>query len=239
MRKTTFAAAAFLGFAFLGLPVRASEIPEKDFARRDLIAQEGMNRGTSGIMILTFMQMILAGAGTVAVLASLEMSRRALRQAQLSAEIQRDIAREQLRAYLGGEEPLVERFNVEGMKINFPIKNFGATPARNVQIWSYSNVVHGVPRNIPIALPGQDDFGQARTVVPNGKMGWYCGAEFGVKSNAMNDIESKKLPSLRHTLSSTKIYSVAFTISVIQKLEQVLGFPTGKLILNLLAPFMI
>lgn len=180
MRSRIVVAAAFFGLSLLAVPVGASEIPEKDFARRDLIAQEGMNRGTSGIMVLTFIQMVLAGAGTIAVLASLEMSRRALRQAQVSAEIQRDTAREQLRAYLGGEKPVVECFKEGSLRLSYPMKNFGATPARNVKMWGASYWVGTLCESYPIEMPKPEDFILNRTVAPGETIGWTSNGSIDV-----------------------------------------------------------
>ena len=119
------------------------ETREQQLARDDLIAQESMARSTEGLFLLTAVQLLVGVIGTIAVLGSLEMTRRSLahstaatKQSEEAVKLSRkalthqeQTSKQQLRAYLS-VTPIVHDVE-EGKRPHVQLKifNHGQTPA--------------------------------------------------------------------------------------------------------------
>lgn len=145
------------------------EQDSRDLQKRDLIAQEGMNRATQSIEDATWLMLwatiasvFFVAIGTFLLVWTLRLTREANKAARDAVEVTREIGEAQVRAYVN-----VERAEVTGLApngrlrfyVNF--KNTGATPAKNFQIRSMVGFKPGSIKHLKVrglteidSLPG-------------------------------------------------------------------------------------
>lgn len=153
--------------------------------------QRGIKRANEGVVSLGIFQIVITGLGTFGVLWSLHMSRAALYQARVSAEIQRDVAREELRGYLSADVPIVERCDAKGLRVTYNLRNVGGTALRNVRMWSYAKVIKGKHEAYDTGEPDVLRDANPRTVPPGGVIGFAADYEFGTPEEAERLATSK------------------------------------------------
>ena len=150
----------------------------------DLAAQRSMATSTRNLVSVSIWQLVLAALalvvtamGTIAVVLSLAFSRRALQLTQMSLAVQQETARHELRAYLAWDPPEVTTYDLATGEIlvTYPWKNVGATPARNVRRWMFTQLVPGYPTAVDVALPRRLTFETSRVVPPGTEFGCFTG----------------------------------------------------------------
>lgn len=192
--KLHIMASALAGALFLGIgAANALEEESAPTAWQSHEVQRGIKRANEGVVALGIFQIVITGLGTFGVLWSMHLSRAALAQARASADIQRDVAREELRGYLSAEIPIVEAFDDELLRVNYIVRNVGKTPVKNVRMWSASKVVPGKRLSYeldPPVIPTEDT---PRTVPPGGTVG------FGIH-RSLTTITSNALAASESTL---------------------------------------
>ena len=180
--KTLLAVTAAFIFCAIGVEVSA-QVQGEPTAWQGYEVQRGIKRANEGVVALGIFQIVLTGLGTFGVLWSLQMSRAALLQARLSSEIQRDVAREELRGYLSAEVPIVERFDAKGIRVTYNLRNVGGTPVKNVRMWSYADVIAGKSNKHNVGVPDVSKDKNPRTIPPGGVVGFAADKLFSSPSN--------------------------------------------------------
>lgn len=125
----------------------ARQSAEDEAAHRDkldLAAQNGMNLATQRMAKYALWQTVMIFVGTVALICTLYLTRRATEAAAQSVSVAQTIGQHQLRAYLSATLTHV-KFSWPDPP-NFPgpinvtfhvsVKNHGQTPAQNVRVWA-------------------------------------------------------------------------------------------------------
>lgn len=170
LRFSSAIAGAFLMGGLVGAPASSFAGEEIELSRRDLVAQEGMNRSTEGVVMLGWMQLIVSVAGSALVLGSLEMSRRALALSREAMAAQHETAKHENRAYIGWSDPVVE-IDKNTVIVRFKFKNFGNTPALNLRIWSSYAKMPGRHKVRQVVMPNPKSFRGSRYVPPGALIG--------------------------------------------------------------------
>jgi hypothetical protein len=137
---------------FISNPEPAGE-SEKE--QRDLAAQENTATWAFWVVVFSAGQLALSAGGLVALLVTIRQGRKALKRARTANRISEKTAERELRAYLGFDEVV---FDQHTGKVEFRIKNFGQTPAREVRAYtrfgSVSGEIFTFPHPIGIIDPG-------------------------------------------------------------------------------------
>lgn len=115
----------------------------------DLIAQQGMDNATQRMADISEHQTLLILVGTVLLFATLLLTLqanraavRAAKAAEGTVEVTRDIARRQLRAYVGTELTVLKDLAAgKCPEMRIIIKNFGQTPAYDIASWSEMEIM--------------------------------------------------------------------------------------------------
>lgn len=174
---------ALAGTLVLAAGASAMDPVEERLSREDLTAQQGMWRATDGMVMVSMFQMLVGVAGTVAVLASLAESRRAVALTRTTLALQHRTAQQELRAYLSvvPKDPGIDATG--NGRINVKVKNFGQTPARNVQRWTNRKWLDEVPDAVPMSFPETFKFREWRDIAPSADADIF--SELSLKANTM------------------------------------------------------
>ena len=128
-----------LGAFLICAPVLAQQSNEKTGAPitpedANLAVQESMAKSTAQMVGWTERQFWVGSAGIVLLVVTVFLTFRATHAAIEANKIARETAKRQLRAYLGVANGTIRRTDLgEGPVVILAIKNFGQTPARDVQ----------------------------------------------------------------------------------------------------------
>jgi len=194
--KRRIVTGAFLVMVLIGGAASAEMEPtEEALTREDLVAQQGMNRSTKALVMLGWMQLAVAGLGTVAVVASLGFSTRALKLTRDALDLQRTTAEQELRAYIGAivPEKSINPDTNEASIVLF-IQNFGATPTFNARSWATQSWVEGFPESVEVAVPKYETFEPERGLAPGQKArrGWH----FPLSKERRQQLASKEVSAV-------------------------------------------
>jgi len=189
-------------------------------ARRDLAAQESVAASTSEIVVLTRVQMFLSIIGAIAVLASLELSRRSLTLTRGAVESQVDTVRHQLRAYFGILDGEQLEPDPGSITLTSRFKNFGQTPALDVREWIEKWTVDSFGNYYPVQLSEESRWSYRGTVQPGATLSFRHNFDLG---------EAQRAAARSRTASvlSVAVYSYqdVFGESHVTAVSQVFGGP--------------
>lgn len=117
----------------------------------DLFAQQSMADSARWMLILTALQVVVGVIGTVVIIQSLAISRRAIGQTSDVLEHQKDTAKRELRAYLTVDfHSMFTEARSEGFRVVFTVVNKGQTPARKVIADIGAFGIRGNPGEMPV-----------------------------------------------------------------------------------------
>lgn len=122
----------------------SAEEEARDREQRDILAQEGMDAATRRMAKYGFWQTWLIALGTAALLYTLWLTRQANRAAQNAVDVTSKIGYGQLRPYVG-LLGIDRKRNQNGSQLQPIWKNFGQTPAVNVQCMLGWDILDFVP----------------------------------------------------------------------------------------------
>jgi hypothetical protein len=141
-RIIMFSVIGFVAWAIIALPTI------RWFGPEPWLTKDAAGFFTFALVIVGFLQILLFLWQLRLIRESLDDTKEAADAAKVAAEtgkIQAETAQQQLRAYVFLENSFYERTKIEpagGLyKITYRIKNFGSTPAHNVQVASAAEVV--------------------------------------------------------------------------------------------------
>ncbi len=105
----------------------------QDREEADLCAQMDMAKAARDLYELTWLQIFLAAVGTVAILASLKLTRDALKVAREANQVARDIGEAQVRAYLTVSS-LGFALENNNTVLYYAVTNHGNSPASDIDL---------------------------------------------------------------------------------------------------------
>lgn len=194
------------------VPVRILENPEQSEADKrsqqeasqreieDLAAQQGMAKGTQDIVWLNKLQLALAFAGTLALLYSIALNRRATNAAvQGNANTLQAIdqeqknAQRQLRAYLYVSAIALGYSAPAKLQIQMTYKNFGQTPAKSVRIRHVAGVGSIVEEKMTFGGLEKQKLLNSSDIPPGHEIAINYTFDMDIPDALIKQIEDKKL----------------------------------------------